>query len=414
VDAILAGSRVHAAGLEALRRAGGRASDARDDAAVRGLIGAAGLVVDGLVGIGGTGPLREPYATLAKLASDAPGEVVAVDVPSGVDAADGRVDGIAVVADTTVTFGAWKTGLLVDPGSQHAGRVEFVDIGLGPYLPDPDASALTDADVAILLPRPGAASDKYRRGVVGIAAGSERYTGAAVLAVGGAIRAGAGMVRYAGVAEPVAQVRARWPETVITTLAPGEGIDEVGRVQAWVLGPGLGTDERSLAIARSVLASDVPVLMDADALTMAAEDRTLLRRAAPMLITPHAGELSRLLDVPRARIEARRLEHVRRAAAELGVTVLLKGSTTLVAEEGRPVRINSTGSPWLATGGTGDVLAGLAGALLAAGLSGYDAASCAAYLHGIAGQCGPLAAGDVVEAIPETARSIMNPPRKDD
>ncbi|MEV6863222.1 NAD(P)H-hydrate dehydratase [Streptosporangium subroseum] len=413
VDAILAGSRVHAGGLEALRRAGGRVSDARDDAAVRGLVGAAVLVVDGLVGIGGTGPLREPYATLAGLANDAPGEVIAVDVPSGVDAADGRVDGTAITADATVTFGAWKTGLLVDPGSRHAGRAELVDIGLGPYLPDPDASALTDADVAPLLPRPDATSDKYRRGVIGIAAGSERYTGAAVLAVGGAIRAGAGMVRYAGVAEPVAQVRARWPETVITTLAPGEGIEEVGRVQAWVLGPGLGTDEDALAIARSVLASDVPVLVDADALTLVAKDRTLLRRTAPVLITPHAGELSRLLDVPRARIEARGLEHVRRATAELGVTVLLKGSTTLVAEKGRPVRINPTGSPWLATGGTGDVLAGLTGTLLAAGLSGYDAASCAAYLHGIAGQRGPLAAGDVVEAIPEVVRSIMNRPRED-
>ncbi|MDP9846747.1 NAD(P)H-hydrate dehydratase [Streptosporangium lutulentum] len=413
VDAIIAGSRVHAGGLKALRRAGGRASEFHDDAAARELIGAARLVVDGLVGIGGTGPLREPYATLARLASDAPCEVVAVDVPSGVDASSGRVDGAAVVADATVTFGAWKTGLLVDPGARHAGRAELVGIGLGPHLPDPDASALTDDDVASLLPVPGAASDKYRRGVVGIAAGSERYTGAAVLAVGGAIRAGAGMVRYVGVAEPVAQVRARWPETVITTLAPGEGIEEAGRVQAWVLGPGLGTDEDALAIARSVLASDVPVLVDADGLTLVAEDRTLLRRTAPVLITPHAGELSRLLDVPRERIEARGLEHVRRAAAELGVTVLLKGSTTLVAEEGRPVRVNPTGSPWLATGGTGDVLAGLTGTLLAAGLGGYDAASCAAYLHGIAGRRGPLSAGDVVDAVPGAMRAIMDRPQDD-
>ncbi|MEV4189785.1 NAD(P)H-hydrate dehydratase, partial [Streptosporangium canum] len=209
-------------------------------------------------------------------------------------------------------------------------------------------------------------------------------------------------------AEPVAQVRARWPEAVITPLESGEGIEEVGRVQAWVLGPGLGTGPEALAVARSVLASDVPVLVDADALTLVSRDRSLLRRAAPVLITPHAGELSRLLDVPRARIEARRLEHVRRAAAELGVTVLLKGSTTLVAQEGRPVRVNLTGSPWLATGGTGDVLAGLAGALLASGLDGYDAASCAAHLHGIAGRHGPLAAWDVVEALPTVIRSLAD------
>ncbi|MBB2909477.1 hydroxyethylthiazole kinase-like uncharacterized protein yjeF [Streptosporangium becharense] len=435
VDAILAGPRVHAGGLDALRRAGGRVTDlgraagspegggqaasgtapggsAVPEAAGR-LIRAAGLVVDGLVGIGGAGALREPYATLAALAGDAPGRVVAVDVPSGVDASSGRVEGPAVRADVTVTFGAWKIGLLVDPGAGYAGRARLVDIGLGPHLPEPGAVAPADADVAALLPVPDASADKYRRGVVGIAAGSERYTGAAVLAVGGALRGGVGMVRYAGTAAPAARVRARWPEAVITTLTPGQGVEEVGRVQAWVLGPGLGTGQEAHAVARSVLDGDVPVLVDADGLTLLAEDRTLLRRTAPVLITPHAGELSRLLGVPRERIEARRLEHARRAAAELGVTVLLKGSTTLVAEEGRPVVINLTGAPWLATGGTGDVLAGLAGALLAGGLSGYDAASCAAHLHGIAGQEGPLAAGDVVEALPGAVRAVMNRLRRD-
>ncbi|GGS80854.1 bifunctional NAD(P)H-hydrate repair enzyme [Planobispora rosea] len=447
VHAVLAGSRVHEAGLAALRGAGGRVvglrgggTDVRDGSgpgaadaasragtagtdAVREVIDAADLVLDGLVGIGGTGALREPYARLAAITEESAAAVVAVDVPSGVDASSGRIDGRAVRADLTVTFGALKIGLLVDPGSGQAGRVELVDIGLGPYLPDPDATALTGEDVALRLPRPGASSDKYRRGVVGVAAGSRRYTGAAVLAVGGAIRAGAGMVRYAGAAEPVAQVRARWPEAVITELAsangdgaadPAKEIAEVGRVQAWVLGPGLGTGPEAHAVARAVLASDVPVLVDADGLTLAARERELLRRrtGAPVLITPHAGELSRLLGVPRERIEARRLEHARQAAAELGVTVLLKGSTTLVAEEGRPVRVNPTGSPWLATGGTGDVLAGLAGTLLAAGLDCYDAASCAAYLHGIAGQRGPVAAADVAQALPEVMRSVINRPRQ--
>ncbi|GAA3136444.1 NAD(P)H-hydrate dehydratase [Streptosporangium carneum] len=426
VEAVLAGARVHEAGLAALRRAGGRVTDIRAAAsanggdaarlaavsgdgwetAVRALLQAADLVVDGLVGIGGAGALREPYATLVGLTHDAPCEVVAVDVPSGVDAAGGRVEGNAVRADVTITFGAYKVGLLVAPGAQYAGRVELVDIGLGPYVPEPEATALTGADVAPLLPRPDARSDKYSRGVVGVAAGSHRYTGAAVLAVGGAVRAGAGMVRYAGVAEPVAQVRARWPEAVITELEPGQGVDEVGRVQAWVLGPGLGTDSEALALARSVLASDVPVLVDADALTLVSQDRSLLRRAAPTLVTPHAGELSRLLGTPRATIEADGLEHARRAASELGVTVLLKGSTTLVAEEGLPVRVNLTGSPWLATAGTGDVLAGIAGTLLAAGLSAYDAASCAAHLHGIAGGDGPLSAWDVLEAVPDVMRSV--------
>lgn len=397
VSAVLAGSSVHIAGLEAFRRAGGRVVPSFEDA---------DLIVDGLVGIGGSGPLR--YASLARLASSAPGIVVAVDVPSGVDASTGRVAGEAVKAQVTVTMGACKTGLLVDPGAQYAGRLELIDIGLGTYLPDPDVAALTGADVEDLVPRPTIESDKYRRGVVGIAAGSSRYTGAAVLAVGGALRAGAGMVRYVGPALPVAQVRSHWPEAVITELS-SPSLDGVGRVQAWVLGPGFGTDDWALGLARQVLATDVPVLVDADALTLVAADRGLLRRTAPVLITPHAGELGRLLDVPAERIEASRLEYARRAAAEFGVTVLLKGSTTVIAEEDRPARVNLTGTPYLATGGTGDVLAGVAGALLAAGLSPYDAGSCAAYLHGLAGRIAsdgaPLAAADVAAAIPEAMRA---------
>jgi ADP-dependent NAD(P)H-hydrate dehydratase / NAD(P)H-hydrate epimerase len=442
VEAVLAGSRAHEGGLAALLAAGGRAARFGEDQAggeraggkragaerfdgerfgverAGELIRRADLVMDGLVGIGGGGALREPYGTLAELTGQAGGLVVAVDVPSGVEASTGRVEGPAVRAHLTVTFGAYKNGLFVDPGAERAGAVELVDIGLGPYLPDPDVAALTDEDVADALPRPGAVSDKYRRGVVGIAAGSDRYTGAAVLSVGGAIRAGAGMVRFVSSEEPVRHVRARWPEAVTTVLGPSPSLDEVGRVQAWVLGPGLGTGDEALAVARAVLAADVPVIVDADGLTLVAGHRSLLRRAAPTLLTPHAGELSRLLDVPRDRIEARRLEHVRRAAAELGVTVLLKGSTTLVAEEHRPVRVNRTGTPWLATGGTGDVLSGIAGTLLAGGLSAYEAASCAAHLHGLAGRIAarggrangageaPIAALDVAQALPEAIRTL--------
>lgn len=402
VEAVLAGGKTHQEGLDAFLQAGGRVAAGE-------ALGKADLIIDGLVGIGGVGALREPYAQLAQAANRAPGLVVAVDVPSGVDAGTGRVAGAAVRAQTTVTMGACKSGLLVDPGAGHVGRLELIDIGLGAYLPDADVAALTDADVEDLLPRPGADSDKYRRGVVGIAAGSDQYTGAAVLAVGGALRAGAGMVRYVGPREPVGQVRSHWPEAVITEL-DDPVLDGVGRVQAWVLGPGLGTGGWARALAEQVLASDVPVLVDADALTLVARDRGLLRRTAPVLITPHAGELARLLETPRERIEASRLEYARRASAELGVTVLLKGSTTVVAEEERPARVNTTGTPWLATGGTGDVLAGVAGALLAAGLGTYDAGSCAAYLHGRAGAIAadgaPLAAADVAAAMPEAMRSV--------
>ncbi|MET8867703.1 NAD(P)H-hydrate dehydratase [Nonomuraea sp. NPDC004580] len=404
VGVVAAGSKTHEAGLRALLDAGGRVVD-------RSAVDEADLIIDGLVGIGVSGALREPYAELAQRAAAARGQVVAVDVPSGVDASTGRVEGAAVRARVTVTMGAYKTGLLVDPGAAHTGRVELVDIGLGPYLPDPDVAALTDADLDVLLPRPGNESDKYRRGVLGVAAGGDLFTGAAVLAVGGALRGGAGMVRYAGRPAPVAQVRSHWPESVVTELDE-PSIARVGRVQAWVLGPGLGTDDWAHELAAEVLASDVPVLVDADALTLVARDRSLLWRNAPVLITPHAGELARLLRTERDAIEAARLEYARRAAAELGVTVLLKGSTTVVAEDARPVRVNPTGTSWLATGGTGDVLAGLAGALIAQGLSCYDAASCGAYLHGVAGRLAaegaPLAAGDVATALPRAIRAVTS------
>ncbi|RCG24444.1 NAD(P)H-hydrate dehydratase [Sphaerisporangium album] len=420
VHAVLAGRSAHEGGLAELRRAGGRTldlrgADAHADPALARLIDRADVILDGLVGIGGAGALREPYVTLARLSAHAPGIVVAVDVPSGVDASTGEVEGEAVRAHVTVTFGAVKAGLLIDPGASHVGLLSPVDIGLGPWLPEPGVTALTGPDVADRLPKPEPESNKYRRGVVGVVAGSDRFTGAAVLTVGGAVRAGAGLVRFASAAEPVRYVRARWPEAITTILAPGEGVSEVGRVQAWVLGPGMGTDDDAHALARSVLRSDVPVLVDADGLTLAARDPSLLRRDAPTLLTPHAGELGRLLDVPSGEIEARRLHYARRAAEELGVTVLLKGSTTLVAEEGRPVRVNLTGTPWLATGGTGDVLAGIAGAFLAGGLSCYDAASCAAYVHGLAARAAagdprtgeaPIAALDVALELPGALRAL--------
>jgi hydroxyethylthiazole kinase-like uncharacterized protein yjeF len=402
VEAVLAGAKTHQAGLAALRLAGGQV--AGEEAVER-----ADLIVDGLVGIGASGALREPYARLAGAANAAPGLVVAVDVPSGVDASTGEVAGAAVRAQVTVTMGARKIGLLVDPGADRAGLVELVDIGLSPYLPGPGVSSLDGADVGAMLPSPGGESDKYRRGVLGVAAGSDLYTGAAVLAVGGALRAGAGMVRYVGPGEPVSQVRSHWPEAVITELSE-PSIERVGRVQAWVLGPGLGTGDWARELAAGVLASDVPVLVDADALSLVAADRGLLRRTAPVLVTPHAGELSRLTGADRAKIEARRLEHARAAAAELGVTVLLKGSTTVVAEPGGAVRVNGSGTPWLATAGTGDVLSGIAGSLLAQGLDCFDAGSCGAYLHGAAGRIAaggaPLTAAEVASAVPAAIRAV--------
>jgi hydroxyethylthiazole kinase-like uncharacterized protein yjeF len=392
VDAVLLADRVHEAGLAALRRAGGRVVGAGGDFGD----GDFDLVLDGILGIGGRGGLRGRAAAVAAALPDG-ALVVAADVPSGVDASTGEVAGPAVRADVTVTFGAVKTGLLVDPGAAHAGVVELVDIGLD--LPPATVEVLQTDDVAALLPRADRESDKYRRGVVGVAAGSAQYPGAAVLCVGGALRGGAGMVRYLGADEPAAQVRARWPEAVL-----GEG-----RVQAWTVGSGAG-DDAAGRLDRA-LADDVPTVVDADALPAVAERRG---RSVPLLLTPHAGELARLVGAERDDVQARRLHHATAAAKDLGAVVLLKGSTTVVADPDGRVRVNPTGTPALATAGSGDVLAGLCGALLAGGLDPFDAGSVGAWLHGLAGRLAaaggaPLTAGDVLAALPDAFRRVLTP-----
>jgi len=419
VTAIVAGRKTHQAGLEALIAAGGRATDQPAP------IDDADLIIDGLLGIGGRGGLREPFAGLAARAEQARQDgatVVAVDLPSGIDADTGTVDGPAVKADVTVAFGTLKPGLLIDPGAGYAGPVELADIGRRPHLPaEPAATAPQGGDIRALLPRPGAESDKYRRGVLGLLAGSDRYTGAALLSTGGAVHGGPGMIRVVTAATPAALVRQAWPETVITVHPDDPAWDligEVGRVQAWAAGPGMGTDPGAVARLAAILRTDLPVLVDADGLTILSQHQDLLPRSAPTLITPHAGELARLLGADPADVEARRLEHARRAAAELGVTVLLKGSTTVIAApDGGPVLVNPTGTPWLATAGSGDVLSGLAGALLAQGLPPAQAGLAGAYLHGLAGRlaataqaepgdAAPIGASDLVRAVPTAFRSL--------
>ncbi|QES49690.1 NAD(P)H-hydrate dehydratase [Streptomyces venezuelae] len=380
--------RMHPGGLAALLRAGGRTADRVPERV--------DLVLDGLVGIGGRGGLR---AAAAGLADGVPAgvPVVAVDLPSGVDADTGETAGRAVAAGLTVTFGAYKPGLLIEPGASLAGEVRLVDIGLelpgppGEAAGEPAVEALEDADVRRLLPVPTAASDKYRRGVVGLIAGSAQYPGAAVLAVAGALRGGAGAVRYVGPAADA--VLARYPEVLIGR----------GRVQAWVMGPGLGSEEVPLP------AGDVPLLADADGLRGLTPE-AVRARTAETLLTPHAGEAAALLGVSREEVERGRLAAVRELADRFGAVVLLKGAATLVCEPGgrAPVRVNPTGSHWLATAGSGDVLSGLAGSLLAAGLRARDAGAVAAYLHGRAAELASGAARDPARAsgAPITAHEV--------
>ncbi|ACU69916.1 carbohydrate kinase, YjeF related protein [Catenulispora acidiphila DSM 44928] len=407
VEAVLLDeARAHAGGLAALRAAGGRVS-----AAGEWRFSGADLVLDGVVGIGGRGGLRPAAAavfeqiesvkkTRQSTHDKAPRTplIVAVDLPSGIDADTGEVAGPAVHADVTVTFGTYKPGLLISPGAEHVGDLRFVDIGLAPHLEGaPVLEALEPADVEALLPTPSAESNKYRRGVVGIAAGSPRYPGAAVLATGAALRSGVGAVRFVGESEVSDGVLAHYPEVMV-----GEG-----RVQAWVVGPGIGPDSADRV--EKALTAEVPVLVDADGLAALAHRDKPLDRPHPTLLTPHSGEAARLLGDPWSveHIEAQRLAAVRELANRFGCTVLLKGSTTLIAApETTTVRVNRTGTPTLATAGSGDVLSGLTGGLLATGLPPLDAASLAAHLHGEAARDvhrrhpgRQLIAGDLIEAV---------------
>jgi hydroxyethylthiazole kinase-like uncharacterized protein yjeF len=319
------------------------------------------------------------------------GRVLAVDLPSGVDPDTGAVTGPAIRAEVTVCMGGYKPGLLVGAGRLHAGEIRLVDIGIAAALPLPAIRQLEDADVGIR--RPGPDDDKYTRGVVGVAAGSAAYPGAALLCTGSARLGGVGAVRYAGHA--AREVVRRYPEVLVT-----DTVAEAGRVQAWVVGPGLGDAEDAIQSLTTVLRSEVPIVVDADGLNLLAGRRQLLeRRSAPTVLTPHDREFERLFgEVGEDRISA-----ARRAAAEAGATVLLKGFVTVVAEPDGSCYLNPTGNPALATAGSGDVLAGLVGSLLATGCPPGRAAATAAYLHGRAAaraaRHGPVLAGDLVAAL---------------
>jgi hydroxyethylthiazole kinase-like uncharacterized protein yjeF len=393
VTAILADpARTHPAGLAALRRAGGRvlavadpvAGDAAPVApsAVAALLARADAIVDGLVGLGATPPLRPAAAMLVTAANAADGWRIAVDLPSGIDPDTGREAGAVFRADITVTFGGMKTALLF---AAAAGTVQVAEIGMTPAGAgvDADARMLTDGDAARLTPQPGAADDKFSMGVTGVVAGSVRYPGAALLAVGGAVAARPGLVRYAGPC--AAEVVRRWPEVV---AAPE--FARAGRVQAWVIGPGMGTGGAALGTLRDVLATDSPVLVDADGLTLLAQAPSLLaeraRRGATTVLTPHAGEFARLFPDLDPAGPGGRLAAVRGAAARCGAVVLLKGHRTVIGDPGGTAFVNTSGSPYLATAGSGDVLSGLTGAMLSAGLDGPAAAALAAFRHGRAGE----------------------------
>ncbi|GAA3142316.1 hydroxyethylthiazole kinase-like uncharacterized protein yjeF [Kribbella aluminosa] len=388
VTAVLLSPKFHPAGLEALRASGGRVGSTDE-------IRTADVVVDGIVGIGGRPGLRPDALAAVRLAEEYGVPIVAVDTPSGVDVDTGETPEPHVRAALTVTFGTHKVCHLVDPAASACGPVHLVDIGLD--LSPAEVRSLQAADVRALYPVPHGESDKYSRGVLGLMVGSAQYPGAAVIATSGALAGPVGMVRYVG-PDPVAHaVLAVHPEVVV-----GEG-----RVQAWAVGSGTSTDNVDLErFHRITQQQDVPVVVDAGAIAALDHDR-----AGRVVITPHAGELSQLIGVRREEIEARRLHYARLVAVDRQLVVLLKGATTIVAAPDGAALVNPIASPWLATAGSGDVLAGICGSLLAGGLPEFEAAAVAAYLHAAAGtlaaSAGPITAMSVARALPEATRLLL-------
>jgi NAD(P)H-hydrate epimerase len=372
-------------------------------------LGRADLAIDAMFGTGFRGPLSGEAASVATALDRALLPVLAVDIPSGVDGSTGAVAGPAVAATATVCLAALKPGLLFHPGAGYAGDVEVADIGV--RLPRPSIWVADDDDVAGWLPPRPAESHKWSVGAVFVVGGSEGMTGAPMLSARAALRAGAGLV-VAGLPGRAA-VRASGGEVITRSLpsTAGGALDETGskevldglaRFGALVLGPGLGQKKPTVAAVRRLAGeAPVPLVLDADGLNALAGDLDpLLARSDPTVLTPHAGEYERLAGEP---VGDDRLEAARRLARRARSVVVLKGSRTVVAAPNGQSAINLTGGPWLATAGTGDVLSGVVGALLARGMAPFEAATAAVHIHSraadVAGHAG-LVAGDLIDALP--------------
>jgi len=381
----------------------------------------AACIVDALLGTGFEGEPRGVVGSAIDAINDAGAIVVAADVPSGVDASTGEASGAAVRAAATATFHAAKPGLWIAPGKAHAGAVAVVDIGIPARAPvaAPDVGLISPSVLAEIPPRWNGAT-KFTEGCVVVVGGSAGLTGAPRLAATAAARAGAGYV-IAALADPVATAIEGALLEVMTRALPAVGgglgspsvapalqiIDQ--RADAVVLGPGIGGSDDAVAAARALARdANVRLVVDADGLNAHAGDiAAFAGREGATVLTPHAGELGRLLALSSREIEAHRLSHVRAAAVASRAVVVLKGDDTLVADPDGRVAVSRGGAPALATAGTGDVLAGVTGALLAKGMEPFTAACAAVELHAAAGRLaaarhGPHAviASDVIAALP--------------
>jgi ADP-dependent NAD(P)H-hydrate dehydratase / NAD(P)H-hydrate epimerase len=374
VTAVSCFGEPHRAGRDALQAAGGRLVTLADHgSAARPRYD---LAVDGILGIGGRAGLTGPVAELVERLERTDMPVVAVDLPSGVAADTGAVPGVAVRASHTVTFGQAKPCHLLEPALSRCGRITVVDIGL-PNDPAvrPLLSGMDLDGLARGWPYPDASSDKYARGVVGVDTGSDQYPGAAVMSVIGAVYGGAGMVRFQGAERPAKLIEGRLPNVV---FGPG-------RVQAYLLGSGWGDRADGAEVLATAAAEGLPAVVDADGLRYLPDPVP-----SGWLLTPHAGELARLLGRERGWVTDDPVQAVRAGVEATGATVLLKGASQLVAAPDEDsVRVAVPGPAWTAQAGSGDVLGGVCAALLAAGKSALDAGQLAASLQAVAATARP-------------------------
>jgi NAD(P)H-hydrate epimerase len=357
--------------------------------------GPADVVVDALFGTGFSGAPRAEAAEAIRAINAAGAPVVAVDVPSGIDASSGRIDGEAVSAGLTVTFHGRKVGLCIAPGRFRAGEVVVADIGVEHV---PTSAGRARPETLRSVPRRSEQDNKYSAGSVLVVGGSTGLTGAPSLTAKAALRAGAGIV-FACIPASLNHVfELRLLEVMSRPCADERGLlvpeaaDQITalarRATAVALGPGLGRTDGTRELVRRLLGRlELPLVLDADGLwALAGHLDWVFARDAPTVLTPHAGELARLLAQDSARVDARRLDSVQAGADETGAVVLLKGADTLVAGRGRGVLVCDLGTPGLATAGSGDVLTGVVAAFLSKGMDPYEAAAAAAVAHGVAGQ----------------------------
>jgi NAD(P)H-hydrate epimerase len=386
------------------------------------------LIIDALLGTGFSGEVREKEARLIESMNESPAPILAVDAPSGVDGATGEVHGAAVRADVTICAHAAKVGCVVSPGREHAGEVVAVDIGIPPEAEVEPSLVWTDAQsLRGKIPRTAGPTHKYSAGALLVVAGSRRTTGAPQLVVRGAERTGCGIVFLATSQSSAHSVDLELTEALVhsvpedeegyvTSAALEQILELAERTSALAVGPGMGTGDEGRRLVEGILREvETPVLLDADAITNLAGTDALTNRDIPTVITPHAGELGRLLGAGAKEVSASRLRSAREAAEGHGCCVLLKGSDTLVAGGGK-VAVNSTGNVALATAGTGDVLSGVIGALLSRGMGAYEAAQAGAWAHGRAAElwleetgwpAESLVATDLLEYLPEALGEIL-------